>query len=485
MLIPSYISQDHDTVDLEAQHEMLYKLGLQPLSPDQVVSLICLPSISPRKEGPEATFNPITDTISKWLSTIPEGSKKNFNGIHASLLSTTPKRWSIYPPMLLLPSGSFQSPPWPSLLQTLSPPKREDLWKAILLSVWLKEGGPQLTHIAINSGIPSKQSPLQATTTTATADQPAKEEENILRSPSSLIPLLGDFGPQVSDASPSEQDFSSAFWVSAKQNGIQQVWAPRYTMFSRGNIKEKARILSFRSVSVTGSMALEAEMGMGVASGTEGQRVDVREEEGDEVAVDLYAGIGYFVFSYVRLGVGKVLCWEINPWSVEGLRRGAGKNGWGVRVVRGGDLRAPLWEILSNDEDVKIVVLEESNERATARIRELRQWEGERRKTILGGVIHVNCGFLPTSEPSWMSAWEVVRKEKDSWMHLHENVGVRDVEKRKREIEEKINKWAVDEGCSSLVEVEHVELVKTFAPGVWHCVFDVHIAPPSQTTYNS
>ena len=34
----------------------------------------------------------------------------------------------------------------------------------------------------------------------------------------------------------------------------------------------------------------------------------------------------------------------------------------------------------------------------------------------------------------------------------------------------------MEEG-SSQVEVEHVELVKTFAPGVWHCVFDVHIQP--------
>src|SRR5690606_6675835 len=49
-------------------------------------------------------------------------------------------------------------------------------------------------------------------------------------------------------------------------------------------------------------------------------------------AVDLYAGIGYFAFSYARLGL-RVLCWEVNPWSVEGLRRGAEANGFGVRVM--------------------------------------------------------------------------------------------------------------------------------------------------------
>ena len=45
---------------------------------------------------------------------------------------------------------------------------------------------------------------------------------------------------------------------------------------------------------------------------------------GKSVLWDLYAGIGYFAFSYAKAGVGKVLCWEINPWSVDGLRRGAG-----------------------------------------------------------------------------------------------------------------------------------------------------------------
>ena len=133
--------------------------------------------------------------------------------------------------------------------------------------------------------------------------------ENILRSPVNLTPLYGDFGstptPQTI-SNPTATDFANALWVTARQNGIWQTWAPLYTMFSRGNVREKARILNLPTLTT----------GLDTAS----------------AAVDLYAGIGYFAFSYrkssqaLEKGIKQVLCWEINPWSVEGLRRGAEMN---------------------------------------------------------------------------------------------------------------------------------------------------------------
>ncbi|KAK6858721.1 S-adenosyl-L-methionine-dependent methyltransferase [Apiospora arundinis] len=82
-------------------------------------------------------------------------------------------------------------------------------------------------------------------------------------------------------------------------------------MFRRGNIKEKARVLSFHEP--TDPSLHHRAMSLG--------------ELCNKWAVDMYAGIGYFVFSYAELGM-RVLCWELNPWSVEGLRRGALANGW-------------------------------------------------------------------------------------------------------------------------------------------------------------
>ncbi|PHH85737.1 hypothetical protein CDD83_11232 [Cordyceps sp. RAO-2017] len=258
--------------------------------------------------------------------------------------------------------------------------------------------------------------------------------------------LAGDFGPARAEAEPpSADDFGRALWVSTRQNGIVQTWAPRWTMFSRGNVKEKARLLGFPRTGATGG-----------------------EDGGDDVwAVDLYAGIGYFVFCYVSLGM-RVLCWEINGWSVEGLRRGARANGWTVRVVRPHELDLPPADLLAGRE--QIVVFLESNEGALSR---LGKWQA---MGLVRHVEHVNCGLLPTSEPSWRPAWEVTGPSPRSWLHLHENVGVKDIESRRRSIQQSVADWARSEGQGRSATVDHVELVKTFAPGVWHCVFDVHIA---------
>jgi tRNA wybutosine-synthesizing protein 2 len=49
---------------------------------------------------------------------------------------------------------------------------------------------------------------------------------------------------------------------------------------------------------------------------------------------------------------------------------------------------------------------------------------------------------------------------------------VRDIEARKGEVQGLFDGWK-EEGKEG--RVEHVEMVKTYAPGVWHCVFDVCI----------
>jgi tRNA wybutosine-synthesizing protein 2 len=305
-------------------------------------------------------------------------------------------------------------------------------------------------------------------------------------------------------------DFAAALWVSTTQNGLRQVWAPRHTMFSRGNVKEKARILGFASGGAPDSASATATAGTGTRTGV-GSR--------SKWAVDLYAGIGYFAFSYARLGL-RVLCWELNPWSVEGLRRGAEANGFSVRIVRApppspktttmtargiegegkgeaqgassnvgtdwswdgdGDGDLDLVALLGEEEDgeaPQIVVFLEDNRLAAGRIRRARA-AGVRLE-----VVHVNCGFLPSSEGVWRDAWEIQTGgggscagagEGVGWLHLHENVGAADIERRKADVQGLFDRWKQQDGNGSTATVEHVELVKTYAPGVWHCVFDVCI----------
>lgn len=382
--------------------------------------------------------NPIEKAVRNWLQTLPESLSAQIQGQFPSLVADTPRRWVVYPPMVLIPSGSFAGETWTGKwLSTVGKRSWEKLWREILDCIGEKEGKGTLTHLAVNAGIPLNKNK-------ATEGKETSEEENILRSPSGLLMLYGDFGPAIGPSyQPTERDFNEAFWVSTKQNGIVQVWAPRHTMFSRGNVKEKARLLEFHSLATIANFE---------------SRVVGREQLGKEMAVDLYAGIGYFVFSYTKLGIGKVAGWELNPWSVEGLRRGAAANGWSVKVVRPGD------EFVSGDE--QIVVFLEDNARAEERLNGI-DWKG------FGKVRHINCGLLPTSEGSWEMTLRILKG--DGWLHLHQNVGVSDITKRTVEIEEIIRGWITQAKEEQSATVEHVEKVKTFAPGVWHCVFDVYI----------
>ncbi|KAH8601456.1 S-adenosyl-L-methionine-dependent methyltransferase, partial [Bisporella sp. PMI_857] len=370
---------------------------------------------------------PIEFAIQSWLDILPtELLARLTTGQRESLLFNAPKRWVVYPPMVLLPSGSFKHHWWAA-----SPFSQhiDDLWRIILESITKKEGKGLLTHLAINAGIP-----LNGRTD--------GDGENILRTPSGLLTLYGDFGPALDPAHcPSEKDFKEAFWASTKQNGITQIWAPRYTMFSRGNVKEKARLSNFHQ-----------------CDGSWPSRRRSRNQLRNEVAVDMYAGIGYFVFSYKKMGLRRVFGWELNPWSVEGLRRGAVANGWSVKIIN-------ETEFL-DFEDEDIVVMLEDNSRASVRLKEAHKEEAL-------DIRHVNCGLLPSSRKSWESALGMVKG--DAWLHLHENVGVNDISVRMVEIEDHLRFLLKNGNDPREFKAEHAELVKTFAPGVWHCVFDIYI----------
>ncbi|KAM3505182.1 hypothetical protein MY11210_008068 [Beauveria gryllotalpidicola] len=375
--------------------------------------------------------NPIQAAVQSWLVGQQPPGEEEAEAWRDSLLCSAPKRFTIYEPMALLPSGSFSKPIWINTLQACTEEASAALWTLLLKELSSVAKSP-LTNLAINEGIPLQKSGESS-------------DENVLRSPTGLRMLHGDFGPSgTASETPTTEDFEKALWVSTKQNRIHQIWAPRWTMFSRGNVKEKARLLDFeRSESASGDPSW---------------------------AVDLYGGIGYFVFSYAALGM-RVLCWEINPWSVEGLRRGARANRWRVRVISDpADLARPVEEMLEGGE--QIIVFLEDNQLAQGKILRLQERGVGRR------IAHINGGFLPTSEPTWEPAWNMARRSTtlQTWLHLHENVGVHDIAARKADIEERFRQWNRAQSTLREVSVSHVEQVKTFAPGVWHCVFDVCIA---------
>ncbi|TVY82979.1 tRNA wybutosine-synthesizing protein, partial [Lachnellula suecica] len=199
-----------------------------------------LPSQKATRSPKPKPVNPILEGIAAWHSKLPSEILDTIEATLEELLSSAPKRWVVYPPMVLLPSGGF-SGNWSPILSASFPTTHQNaLWTSILSSISKKEGKGTLTHLAINSGIPLHKEDEGGSGSGA--------DQNILRTPSGLITLYGDFGPSLDPGQvPCEMDFERAFWVSTKQNGIVQVWAPRYTMFSRGNVKEKARLLGFHA----------------------------------------------------------------------------------------------------------------------------------------------------------------------------------------------------------------------------------------------
>lgn len=418
----------------EYKEQLLAELGLEHLFDS--IAIYGAPRGIPTGMESGVETNPFTKAVRGYLSSLPSELLATIGTTVQILVGKLPTTYSIYPPMLLLPAHVFSAPAWQTLFQNTTTEQREVLYQIIATAMGV-------THVAINASIPL-----------FSKDQEHSKPENILRSPTNLTLLYGDFGPICETSSPTSEDFESAFWVSAKQNGITQFWAPRYTMFSRGNITEKARLLQLASV------------------------VESVDDEGGCTAVDLYAGIGYFVFSYARAGVSKILCFELNPWSVEGLKRGAEVNGWGIKIFNEEDVKnfKPTLTQLK-DSETKLLVFHMSNEAAGPVLQRIRG--------AIPPVRHVNCGLLPSSRRSWATAVRALDPELVGSIHVHENLAIREIEVKSEEIADEMQKLlnalpetrAEGRGRKSIAILEHVERVKTFAPGVMHCVLDIRTVP--------
>ena len=383
----------------------------------------------------KARGNPLARTLIQWLATLQK------KGLQTATDPLAGHHWtySIYTPLLVLVASDY------AVLEAATGLTFSSIEFSSLYEMLCEDF--KVTHIALNAPISANilEKPIVEGVIRGQQhpDDVKPPPLNILRSPTGLTPLYGDFGPALSvNHSPTVADFQSALWCTARQNGIFQTWAPRYTMFSRGNVKEKARILELESL-------------------TEER---LKREIQEISAVDLYSGIGYFAFSYAKAGVGKVLCWEINPWSVEGLKKGAEGNKWDVHIIKKRESVN-----VEKYENARIVVFEESNEYAVGRIDLIRNQ--------IPPVKHINCGYLPSSKNSWETAVQVLDFT-GGWIHAHENIAKRDIESRTAEILG-IFQGLARKRFEAKVECEHVELVKSYAPGVMHCVLDIAISPLS------
>ncbi|KAK2644488.1 hypothetical protein Ddye_019683 [Dipteronia dyeriana] len=192
-------------------------------------------------------------------------------------------------------------------------------------------------------------------------------------------------------------------WVNHCENGILYSFNATKCMFSWGNLSEKLRMA----------------------------RLDCT----DEVIVDLFAGIGYFVLPFlVRAKAKLVYACEWNPHAVEALK----------------------YNLQANSVSDRCIVL-----------------EGDNRITAPKGVANRVClGLIPTSENSWVTAIRALRTE-GGMLHVHGNVKDSGEGLWTDHVSKSISEIAISEGHCWEVTVEHVERVKWYAPHIRHLVADV------------
>lgn len=370
--------------------------------------------------------------------------------------SSCPKRYTLYAPLLLLPVNfATHSVNWEPIYAGLDSHERTELFQSIANS--FSDAGQRITHIAINAPIALESGLVEGV-------------ENVVRSPSGLFPVWGDFGPgdllDRNNWTPSQADFDAAFWVSTTQDhGVSQVWAPRWTMFSHGNLSEKRRILAHPD-----------STGRPYFSGKTLAQVNQMH------ILDMYVGIGYFALCYLARGVHRVWGWDLNPWSIEGLRRGCEANGWRCMVVHVSDtgecdnsqLRSLVAQLAGEqvmhlDDQLRCVAFVGDNKWAPSVLRHLEELQGH----IPARFDQINLGLLPSSVASWPSAVHLVAMP--GILHVHENIHITDLKRKTAEIEDNLTHLLYELGRKGTARVVHVEQVKTYAPGVIHCVLDVQV----------
>lgn len=335
--------------------------------------------------------------------------------------------------------------PWNNLLSNLETDEIESIYLAICdqrLAYPYQPSHPPLNPERHDSGI---------------SGVPATEDDIKLASRSNDIsPSLGNSTVRCRQEQPTQDDFDNAAWVSTKLNGLTQYWAPRYTASPHSNTSQSARLLYMSNLKTAA-----------IAQSTRSRCT----------AVDLSAGSGAIAFSYAAAGIQKVLCWDPNPWSIEGLRRGAMKNRWHVQVHHGDQSQN---KTVKTSSKTRVMAFVEPSDKAPGRISRLR--------SSLPPVTHVNCGLLPSSQGLHATAVAILDPKLGGWIHVHETYRVEEVvyraNKLRAEVESLVETLDRERGyLTDLVGVprkpvvHHIYRVGSGTPGVLHCFIAIHIPP--------
>ncbi|KAF9907626.1 tRNA methyltransferase tyw3 [Linnemannia zychae] len=473
----------------------------------------------------------------------PEGGPKLTPDILQDLIASLPQKWEHYSDFTFLPPSAFLTGLWPAVLKRLvaldqaeqtalaapdagSGVNREEgimaRWEKLVQDAlgsshiarkaiipvqdilrrpkirplagdwklhnryksWIEEGEGEemdvgrssnlLEHQEMSSELSSSKASNVFSTTRAGS---GAESTGLYESTSAITSTSPE---NNTDVLPTPSNFQQTYWSSTCQNKVWYTWAPMFTMFSAGNITEKERVANSRPL-------FDAQ---------------------DKVVVDLYAGIGYFALVYlVHAGAKVVHACEWNPWSVEGLVRGAGKNDISWKRYHGENValnvnREGEASDQQQEQEQPFTTGHPTSRRlpsttatATAKKQkphgQLIVYPGDNAQWIAyfeNTAHHVNLGLIPSAEPGWVLGVRALCPQEGGYLHVHHNIRVGEEETFRNYLLESLRDlfatWKKgsgeeEEGGKWSIDIRHMENVKSFAPLVFHYVLDVECRPPA------
>ena len=158
-----------------------------------------------------------------------------------------------------------------------------------------------------------------------------------------------------------------------------------------------------------------------------------------EIVVDAFSGIGYYTLPMlVRSNAKHVYACELNPNSIDALRKGAELNAVSDRL-----------SIIEGDNQITL-------------------------QGLTGIADRVHLGILPSSENTWSLAIDCLRQS-GGIIHIHTNVREKEIYSFVEYCLEHLNHYAGQRDFNT-VQLQHVEKVKWYAPHIRHIVIDVSIS---------
>jgi tRNA wybutosine-synthesizing protein 3 len=155
-----------------------------------------------------------------------------------------------------------------------------------------------------------------------------------------------------------------------------------------------------------------------------------------EIIVDAYAGIGYYTLPFLaKAGAAQVHACEMTKASIEGLVRG----------------------LSTNAVEEKCTIHQGDNQTTMPKL-----------KGIADRVI---LGLLPSSEKTWSLASDCL-KPKGGVIHVHMNIHNHELKTWPEQTKEYFADYS-----QRNTEIMHLEIVKSYSPGILHVVLDLKMGP--------